>query len=252
MGNKNKTVMRTMTILDLFDEHAELSFQKIIELSGMPKTSVYRMLMSLEEMGFVEKGDDAKYRLGLIFLKYGHLVSNRLDIRQIAYPFMEALHHDVKEAVNLIIRQGNEAVYIEKLDTEQRVRLYTSIGRRSPLYAGACSRIILSFLSDEEIEKYLVSVELTALAKGTVTDEKLLCEKIQSARITGYTVSHSELEDYTSAIAAPIFDYKGDVVAGISIAGFEANYQDEALSSFAEKIKETADEISRRLGYVAV
>lgn len=67
MTNKNKTVVRTMTILDLFEEHAELSFQEIIELSGIPKTSVYRMLKSLEEMAFLEKGEDAKYRLGLIF-----------------------------------------------------------------------------------------------------------------------------------------------------------------------------------------
>lgn len=238
-----------MNILDLFEEHAELSFQEIIELSGIPKTSVYRMLKSLEEMAFLEKGEDAKYRLGLIFLKYGHLVSNRIDIRQIAYPLMEKLHNDVKEAINLTIRQEDEAVYIEKLDTQQKVRLYTAVGRRSPLYAGACSRVILSFLTDEEVEKYLSSVELTSFAKGTITDEKVLHEKIEQARAKGYTVSHSELENYTAAIAAPIFDHKGEVIAGISIAGLEASYRDERISLLAEKVKEIASEISKRLGY---
>ena len=102
MNNKNKTVVRSMDIVNLFNDHAELSFQEIIDFSSIPKTSVYRMLMSLEEMGFLEKGIDSKYRLGLLFLKFGHLVSSRLDIRQVAYPIMENLHNDVKEAINLL------------------------------------------------------------------------------------------------------------------------------------------------------
>ena len=68
MTNKNKTVVRSLDILNLFIDHAELTFQEIIDLSGIPKTSVYRMLMSIEEMGFIEKGADSKYRLGLLFL----------------------------------------------------------------------------------------------------------------------------------------------------------------------------------------
>lgn len=163
---------------------------------------------------------------------------------------MEALHNDVKEAVNLIIRQENEAVYIEKFDTQQKVRLYTAIGRRSPLYAGACSRVILSFLPNEEIDQYLGSVELKSFAKGTILDEEVLREKIQQTRVDGYTVSYSELENYTSAIAAPIFDYKGEIIAGISIAGFEANYSEDKLVFLVDKIKNTALEISKRLGYM--
>lgn len=172
MNNKNKTVVRTMDILNLFIDHPELTFQEIIDLSGIPKTSVYRMLKSLEEMQFLEKGPDAKYRLGLIFLKFGSLVSSRLDLRTIAYPIMQELHDDVEEAVNLILRQGDEAVYIEKIDLKQKVRLYTAIGKKSPLYAGACSRIILSFLSEDEIREYVRKTELRKFALETITDEQ--------------------------------------------------------------------------------
>ena len=134
---KNKTVVRSMDILNLFLEHPELTFQEIIDLSLIPKTSVYRMLLTLEEMGFVEKGKDAKYRLGLLFLTYGNLVASRLNLRQIAYDIMQDLHKELKEAINLIVRQGDETIYIEKVDVYQKVRLYTAVGRRSPLYAGA-------------------------------------------------------------------------------------------------------------------
>lgn len=221
MNNKNKTVVRTMDILNLFIDHPELTFQEIIDLSGIPKTSVYRMLKSLEEMQFLEKGPDAKYRLGLIFLKFGSLVSSRLDLRTIAYPIMQELHDDVEEAVNLILRQGDEAVYIEKIDLKQKVRLYTAIGKKSPLYAGACSRIILSFLSEDEIREYVRKTELRKFALETITDEQQLYKTIEQARMDGYTVSNSELENHTTSIAAPIFNHKGDVIAGISIAGWK-------------------------------
>lgn len=246
---KNKTVVRSMDILHLFIDHAALSFQEIIELSGIPKTSVYRMLISLEEMRFVEKGDDSKYRLGLVFLTYGNLVLSRLDVRQIAYPIMQKLHKELKEAINLIIKQGDEAIYIEKIDDYQKVRLYTSIGRRSPLYAGACSRVILSFLQDDEIDAYLDKVEFKSFALGTIMDKDRLLESIQHARKNGYTISHSELENHTSAIAAPIYNFKGEVVAGISIAGIEANYRKENVDIYAKKAIAAANEISEKLGY---
>jgi len=250
MNNKNKTVVRSMDIVNLFIDHTELSFQEIIDLSGIPKTSVYRMLMSLEEMGFLEKGIDSKYRLGLLFLKFGHLVSSRLDIRQIAYPIMEDLHNDVKEAINLIIKQDDEAIYIEKIDRNQKVRLYTAIGRRSPLYAGACSRVILSYLPEPELTAYLESIELKPFAMGTITDKERLNDTILQAKKDGYTISNSELENHTSAIAAPIFDYKGNVIAGISVAGIEANYRNENIPTFAAKVIQAAEEISQRLGYM--
>lgn len=250
MNNKNKTAVRTMDILNLFIDHPELTFQEIIDLSGIPKTSVYRMLKSLEEMQFLEKGPDAKYRLGLIFLKFGSLVSSRLDLRTIAYPIMQELHDDVEEAVNLILRQGDEAVYIEKIDLKQKVRLYTAIGKKSPLYAGACSRIILSFLSEDEIREYVRKTELRKFALETITDEQQLYKTIEQARMDGYTVSNSELENHTTSIAAPIFNHKGDVIAGISIAGMEANYKGDNINLFAKKVMKAADKISSYLGYM--
>ncbi|MEG0450713.1 MAG: IclR family transcriptional regulator [Lysinibacillus sp.] len=249
MTNKNKTVVRSMDILNLFIDHTELSFQEVIEQSGIPKTTAFRMLKSLEEMELLEKGIDAKYRLGILFLKFGHLVSMRQDVRKIAYPIMNALHNDVKEAVNLIVRDGNEAMYIEKVDTKQKVRLYTAIGRKSPLYAGACSRAVLSFLPDDEIKEYLESIELEGFATGTITDKETLYEAIAQARKLGYTISHSELENHTSAIAAPIFDHKGEVIAAMSIAGLEANYQGADVEVFFYKLKKATTEISKQLGY---
>lgn len=251
MNNKNKTVVRSMDILNLFIENAELSFQDIIDLSGIPKTSVYRMLASLEEMEFLEKGPDLKYRLGLAFLKFGSLVSSRLDIRQTAYSIMKELHDEVEEAVNLTILQGeDETIYIEKIDLKQKVRLYTAVGRKSPLYAGACSRIMLAYMPDSKIKDYFARTDFKSFSKGTILDEQKLYNLIEQSRIDGYTVSNSELYDHTTEVAAPIFDHTGEIIAGLSIAGMEANYQKEDIEFYSKKLIKAANKISAKLGYL--
>jgi len=250
MQNKNKTVIKSKDLLTLFLTHSKLSFNEIIQLTGTPKTSVHRMLGSLEDMGFLDKDEDNLYSLGLLFLQFGQLVADRLDIRQLALPVMKKLRDETEEAVNLIIKDGDEAMYVEKLDSTHPVRLYTAVGRRSPLYAGACPRIILAFLPQEEQEQYLKTIDFKMYASGTITDIDKLRLVLEETKNSGYAISKSELEDHTTAIAAPIFDHKGKVVGGLSLAGPDIRFQAERLPEFIEKVKAHAKEVSERMGYV--
>ncbi len=251
MSNKNKTVIRTMELINLFIEQPELTFQEIVDLSGVPKSSAFRMISSLEEMGFLEKGEDNKYRLGTVFLKLGQLVSSRLNIRNIASSVMKSLHEKYHQAVNLAILEGHEAVYVEKIDHYQRVKLYTSVGRRSPLYGGACARAILSFLPDREIENYLENINLIPYSPRTIVKRDELWETIKEARKNGYTVSKSELEAHTASVASPIFDYAGKVIGSISIAGIENDFSKEKVIEFGAAVKKAANIISKEMGYIA-
>lgn len=237
-----------MAILNLFLTHAKLNLNEVIALLHMPKTSVHRMLTSLEDMQLLDKDEDGYYSLGLLFLQFGQLVAQRLDIRQIALPVMKTLRDEVEEAVNLIVKYGNEAMYIEKQDTNQPVRLYTAIGRKSPLYAGD-SRIILAYLPDKEVEQYLNGIHIQPIGYGTITDKEKLRHMIEETRKNGYTISRSELENYTSAVAAPIYDHKGHVIAGISVAGLDVRFSEDRLPLLIEKVKTAAKDISLKLGY---
>jgi IclR family KDG regulon transcriptional repressor len=248
--NKNKTVVKSMDLLNLFLTNTKLTINEMVQLSGIPKTSVHRMIGSLEDMRFLNKDHEGKYFLGLSFLQFGHLVAERLDIRQVALPVMQTLRDDVEEAVNLIVKDGKESIYIEKLDTNHPVRLYTKVGRRSPLYAGACSRIILAFLEEDEREQYLNEIELKPVAFSTITDKEKLRLVLEESRKTGYSFSHSELENYTASVGAPIFNYTGQIVAGLSVAGPDIRFKDERLPELVKKVKRAASEISQRLGWV--
>ncbi|MGG6313374.1 IclR family transcriptional regulator [Paenibacillus macerans] len=246
--NKNKTVVRSMDLLQLFLTHSKLNINEMAKLSGIPKTSVLRMIGSLEEMGFLKKDPEGCYSLGLLFLQYGNLVAERLDIRHIALPVMQRLRDDIQEAIHLVLRDGNECIYIEKLDTDNPVRLFTKIGRKAPLYAGAASRIILAFMPEQEREEYLDGVRLQPIASGTITSKKDLIEVLERCRCTGFSFSRSELENYTAELSAPIFDHTGQIIAALSTAGLEVQFGEEHIAYLAERVQQAAREISQRLG----
>lgn len=248
-STRNKTVVRSMELLNLFIAHEQLSISEMVKLSKLPKSTVHRMIGSLEEMGFLEKDPDGKYTLGILFLQFGQLVAERLDIRQIALPIMQQLRDEVEEAVHLVIRSGQEAVYIEKLDTDHPVRLFTKIGRRAPLYAGASSRVILAHLEPEEQDAYLEQVVLKPYGVGTITNKQALREVLRLTKKVGYAISRSELENYTAELSAPLFDHTGKIAGAISIAGLEVKFTEPFIDEHVHKLKQAAGVISRKLGH---
>lgn len=245
----NKTVVKSMEIIQVFYDKDQASLADIITHTGLPKTSAHRMAETLVEMGFLEKTQDHMYRLGLLFLKLGHLVAERLDIRQLALPFMETLRDTYGEAVNLIVQDGTDAVYIEKADTKERIRVYTQIGRRAPLYAGACPRVLFSYLPENEQQKLLQQFDFRKYAEQTPISEEQLWKKVNETKERGWTLSHSELETHSSAVAVPIFDHSGNVVAGMSFVGPEVRFQDEEhVQKLADALVQVSKELSRKLG----
>ncbi|KAF6511418.1 MULTISPECIES: IclR family transcriptional regulator [Geobacillus] len=244
----NKTVLKTKELLDLFLDCERLTLPEMVERLQMPKTSVYRMAQSLVALGFLQKRGD-HYELGLALLTFGSLVAERLDIRRVALPVMERLKEATNEAVNLVIRDGDEALYIEKVETSEPVRVYTKVGRRAPLYAGACPRALLVFMDEKEQARYLERTKLVKIAKNTVTDKQALRRQLEEDRKRGYTVSYSELENYSAAVAVPIFNHEGAAIAGLSVAGPEQRFLPDDVARIVPLLRQAAMEISRELGF---
>ncbi|MYL60899.1 helix-turn-helix domain-containing protein, partial [Virgibacillus halodenitrificans] len=134
----NQSVIKALKLLDLFtEENPELTLKDIADRSRLPKPTAYRMLTALEVSGFLyktkETEHDSKYRLGLKLLELGQLVSDNLEVRGIALPFMKQLAEEINEVIHLVIVNGSEATYIEKVESTRALRLYTRIGKSSPL-----------------------------------------------------------------------------------------------------------------------
>ncbi|MGP7817922.1 IclR family transcriptional regulator [Niallia sp. 01092] len=245
----NVTIVKSMDVLYLFIKHPKLNLNEIVQLSGKPKTSVQRIVNAFEEIGFLEKDENGRYSLGLFFLQFGDLVHKRLDINTIASPIMHKLKEEVEETIILTYLQESETVNIASVESEQPIRLYSQIGQKSPLYAGAGSRIILAFLEKEQLETYLSNTKLIKLASNTITNPNELRRVLKKSKEDGYAVSYSEITDLGAGIAAPIFNHRGVPIAGLTISGIDTIFTKEKEPLFIEKVKEAAKEISIKLGY---
>ncbi len=244
------TFDKGLKILELFTlEKPRLTLRDVAECSGMTKPTALRMLNTLEANGYLMRDKSKAYCLGLRFLELANAVTERLDIRHAALAHMDELLIKVDQAVNLVIRDGYEAVYIEKRETGHAVRMYTRIGRRAPLYAGACPRCLITFLPDKDLQELLPKLTLVPFTPKTPKTIAELEERIKRERSLGYCFSQGELFEGTSAIAMPVRDHTRKVVGAISLAGPSASFNEEKLGYMIKHLARCVEDISREMGY---
>lgn len=243
----NQSVKKALNLLNLFDEkNYELSLKDIAKRANLPKPTAYRLLSSLEAMNYVykikENEHDSRYRLGLKLLELGQLVSDQLEVRRIAYPYMEKLAYDIQEAVHLVVLNHQEATYIEKVETNKAIRLYTRIGKSSPLYIGSGPKLLLAHIQKQKQE------EILNLAGTSINREKMEKE-LRRIRTEGYSYSIGEQDENTTGISYPIYDYRNNVIAALTVSGLSTYFEGENLQQIKTKTEETAARISRKLGF---
>ncbi|HEX7063718.1 MAG TPA: IclR family transcriptional regulator [Bacillales bacterium] len=250
----NQSIINALNLLDLFtgDQH-ELSLSDIHKVTDMSKPTVYRLLASLEFCGFLIKvkhsDQDIRYRLGLKLLELGNIVSERLELRRVALPHMEKLRDEINEIVHLVIINGDQATYIEKVESSQPIRLYTRIGRGSPLYIGSGPRLLFAYMSRETRENLIQKMKLYPLTNNTITDKTELRTELENIRRQGYAISYGEQNMGTTGISFPVKDFTGEVVAALTINGPSSFFEPGRESFIREKSKGAADHISQDLGY---
>lgn len=246
----SETVIKTLALLDLFSANPTQTASEIAKNAQLPLSTAFRLLTTLANLNFVEIDPATrKYRLGLKLLELGHIVAQQLDLPSLALPILHDLMEKAGETSHLSIRDGNEGVFISKVETLQNIRLHTPLGRRVPLYAGASMKVLLAFQPQEEIENYLRQVSMRQLADNTITDPAKLLESLETIRRNGYAVSLSEQSQGAAGVAAPVRDHSGQVVAGITISGPEQRFTDEKVKFFAELVLEATASLSRKLGW---
>ncbi|GGB50549.1 helix-turn-helix domain-containing protein [Virgibacillus dakarensis] len=250
----NQSVIKALKLLDLFtEEDQELTLKEISYRANMPKPTAYRLLSALESCNFLHKTKetehDSRYRLGLKLLELGQIVSDQLELRGIALPFMEELAHEINEVIHLVIVNQNEATYIEKVESTRALRLYTRIGKSTPLYMGSGPKLLLAFLDEKRKEKILDREELHFLGDHEPTDRKSLLEELEKIREAGYSYSIGEQDADTTGISYPIYDHRGYVVAALTVSGLSSHFEGDNLSYIKASTERTAQDISEKLGY---
>ncbi len=249
----NQSVIKALSLLELFSEEVqELSLKEIAEQSGLPKPTAYRLLSSLHYCGFLiktkESEHDSKYRLGLKLLELGSLVSDQLELTQVAKPYMEELVQKVNEAVHIVIAHDEHAIYIDKVESNRAIRLYTKVGKSVPLYIGSGPKLLLAYMNDDERATVLRG-PLTTLNNEQIDKQKLVKE-LNDIREKGYAISVDEQDLNTTGVSYPIYNHQKKMVAALTVSGLSSYFEKDNLQYIKEETENTAEQISRSLGYI--
>lgn len=247
-----QTVDRALAILELLARHPEGLRQIDIAVAmQLGKVTVHRLLSTLAQRGFVERQEQSgRYLIGLKMIEISSLRLNNLELKTEAQPWLRQLVNRVGQPVHLAIYDQGEIVYIEKVETVHSIRMYSQIGKRSPAYCTALGKILLAALPDSQVQDVLSRLDLQAYTRQTLTDPAAVLDDVLRARRIGYAFDREEHESGVFCLAAPIFDYRGQVIAALSTAGSRRDYLDDPQSEVIGWLLETAAAISRRMGYL--
>lgn len=249
------SVKKALEILKLFDEqHQELSLSELSELAGIGKSSMLRLLYTLNNESFISFDEETKkYSLGIEVYHLGQLKYNSLDVRKIAKKRLQKLCNRNNMICYLGIREGDALAMVEQV-LPKSVLLWTQLtvqsGGRSELYSTGIGRLFLAQESDEEVERYLNRVEIKRLTDRTVMDKSALMELIRQARRDGYSGNVGENEPYVCSLCAPIYGQTGKMIAGISLCGMQDMIFGKKSEQYLHEIRAAAAEISKEMGYV--
>jgi DNA-binding IclR family transcriptional regulator len=241
---------RAFEILEIIGASKKgLKHGEISQTLNIPKSSVSKLLTSLVARDYLVIDTVTRvYSIGPQVLSLANSYLAGLDIIQIAQPIIREAMVETGESASLMIKSGDEGLIVCKEESPHIVIARLSIGARVPLYASAGGKAILAFLSPEEVDHYLSSVELAPLTATTITDPHILRRELKLIRARGLAHCNGEQFEDLFSIAAPVFGWDGRVVAsvGTPFPRIRSNTQREKI--IEDVLRESSAEISRKLG----
>jgi DNA-binding IclR family transcriptional regulator len=212
-----QSVIKAFALIEALVGAGEASAATLAEELGEPRSSVYRMLATLQQIGVVEPGSRrGLHRPGLGLVRLGGSVLTRFDERQLLLPLMERLRAQTKETVHLALRRGYQAVFIERLHGERTHALAIKLGGVLPLHVGASPRALLAFEPDLFWEEYFAETTIDALTQSAPATEAKVREILAEIRRTGVSISDEDVVPGVATVGVPVFDHRGVVRAAIA------------------------------------
>jgi DNA-binding IclR family transcriptional regulator len=216
----------------------------------MPRSTIHNLLNTLLSRGFVEKTDDGRYALGPAIVALTQSVRVNVELRDRAAPLLRELADACRESVYLTTLDNDYALYIYAVESPRRLLARTAVGDRVPLHCISLGKAILSRLSPEEVEGIVNRVGLPKFTEATITDLDALKAELEQIRAQGYAVDRGEHETGTYCLGAPILDSCGRVIGACSVSSLDPELISGDPPECARRVMHTAQEISRRMGYV--
>jgi IclR family KDG regulon transcriptional repressor len=242
---------RALVVLEKLSLQRAIGLEEISREIKLAKPTVYRFLLTLQELGYVRRVDGDRWAITLKMFNMGSRALDHLDLHSASRAIAEELSEDLGETVHMGVLEGDSAVYVLKIESRYTIRMFSRVGRRIPLYCTSIGKVLLAYSTDEEREAALKGVRLLAFTKKTLANRVALDAELARIREQGYGLDDEEHEEGIHCIGAPVFDHTGSIVATISVSWPGFRYKREEESAKIDKIKSAAARISAVLGYSA-
>ena len=245
------SIVKALEVLEIFrpEEHS-LSLAEISNRLGYPKTTLYTILNTLELKGYVERGKNGIYSLGTAIIPLTQSVRVNAKIRDRAAPLLRELGDYTKQSVYLAILDDLMCLYIYAIETKHRLLARTAIGERVLMHYTSVGKSMLTFLPEDQIDAMIERHGLSRATEHSIIDRENLKKELAIIRSQGYATDKAEHEPNVYCIGCPIFDADGKVIAACSISGVDIQIVTEHCESLSAAVRYTAQEISRRMGYI--
>ncbi len=245
--NSIQVIERMMSLLDALAASPEAaSLKQLAHDTQLHPSTAHRILGAMTNARLVERQEPTTYRLGVRLLELGNLVKSRFNIREIALPFMQRLHETVGEAVNLGIRHDDEIIYLERTSSGRSlVRVVYLVGGRAPLHLTSVGKLFLATEDAGKIREYAKRTGLPGKTPHSLTTLAALEKELDRIRRHDVAFDNEEAEIGLKCVAAPIRDDEGRLLACLSVSAPTDRHDPEWVTL----VKQTANDISRALGY---
>jgi DNA-binding IclR family transcriptional regulator len=218
-------VSRVLAILDAFDvEHPRLSLSDIARRAGLSLPTTHRLVGEIAAWRGLERDDDGMYRVGLRLWEVGLLGPLHTRLREVSMPFLQGLYETTRENVHLAVRDGFDALYVEKLSGHRSVPIISRIGGRLPMHATGVGKALLAWSDDDLVDETLRR-PLERPTSYTLTEPGRLRQELASTRRVGYAVTREEMTLGSCSVAVPILDEAGEVEAAVGIVVHTVNVE---------------------------
>jgi len=248
-----RAVDRALDILLCFTrEEPARSLTQIAESIHMSKTTVHRLLATLENKRFITRDNSTGlYRLGLRFIEMASLVLQDVELHRWVQPYLRRLVSEYGETVDLSILDGSHVIYLEVIESSQRVKLAAAVGQRLPACFTASGKALLAYLPEEQAQK-IISDNLAGASNHTAVSASEIMADLRVTAERGYAISEQEYEEEINAVATPIFDKDNIPIASIAIVGPSFRLSKDRLPALGDALRNMMQVISNEVGLVAL
>lgn len=244
----SQSLSRALDLLDLVSRGVD-SLDALASAAAVHKTTVLRLLQTLEKHGFVSRDAAYRYHVGSAVFALAETALDTQDVRRAATPILQALGASTGQTVHLAVYDAGIATYIDKVESRQPLRMYSRIGLPAALHATAVGKVLLGGLDEDELRRVASGVHLDRFTSRTVgTAEELIAEAHRAAE-RGWAEDHEEHETFMNCIGAPVFGADGRVAAAVSVSVPNLVLSHEGVLALLPALHEATTRISAQLGY---